>query len=263
VRSPTYRVIKRRRIPLSQSLLYVEKLQGMTEEIEKNALLIGFSLTADPDLMEAIGSLGLEVRVSETGRLGLVEMSRRPPSLIIIDPEITDLYCAEICRDIRNNQQLASTPVLVFFSREPEAVEIFEALESGADDCFTLQDQTTQIIAKIEWLMMKRKSAATLRQYYADLKTRQVQTLEFVRATANLMESIDAEFRSKGCLEDPGCAGLFEDRLDMGLDIVRSLASILEQQMDAFELPSVFGGSVRAGAQRSDTAPAGSMELAF
>lgn len=234
----------------------------MTEEVEKNALLIGFRLTSDPDLMEAIGALGLEVRVSETGRLGLVEMSRRPPSLIIIDPEISDLYCAEICRDIRKNRELSSTPVLVFFSREPEAVEIFEALESGADDCFTRQDQSTQIVAKIEWLMMKRKSAATLRQYYADLKTRQAQTLEFVRATANLMESIDAEFRSKGCLDDPGCSGLFEDRLDMGLDIVRSLASILEQQMDAFELPSVFNETGPVRAQSSSRVPIGSMELA-
>ncbi len=235
----------------------------MTEVVENNALLIGFRLTSDQDLMEAIGSLGLEVRVSETGRLGLVEMSRRPPSLIIIDPEIGDLYSAEICRDIRNNRELSSTPVLVFFNREPEAVEIFEALEAGADDCFTREDQSTQLVAKIEWLMMKRKSAATLRQYYADLKTRQVQTLEFVRATANLMESIDAEFRAKGCLDDPGCAGLFEDRLDMGLDIVRSLASILEQQMDAFELPSVFSETSRARLQVSNRAPVGSLELAI
>lgn len=202
----------------------------------KSVLLIGDNLSANNNVLEALGELGLRLRFSSSGYEAIVELHRDQPEVVLIDDSVEDIGYAGLCRQISLSEPHSSVPLICVFKDEPTFVEIFDAYRSGADDCFTGSNNTAQMIAKIEWLIIQKQSRASLRQYYSELKSRQSQTLETVRATARLMESINTEYLELDGDFHSGSTPMFEQRLEMGLGMIRSLASILEQQIDAFEL---------------------------
>ena len=206
----------------------------------KSALLIGDNLYAKTNVLEALRTLGLQIRFSPSGFEGIGEMHQDQPEIVLIDDSITDIGYAELCRQISLNDMHSAVPVICVFGGEPSFPEVFDAYHSGADDCFIGSNSTTQMIAKIEWLIVRKQSTASLRQYYSELKCRQSQTLDIVRATADLMESIDTEYRTYDGDIHSGSTQLFEERLDMGLGMIRSLASILEQQIDCFDISELI-----------------------
>jgi DNA-binding response OmpR family regulator len=206
----------------------------------KSALLIGDNLYAKNNVLEALRSLGLQLRFSSSGYEAIGELYRDQPEIVFIDDSIADIGYAELCRHISLSDMHSSVPLICIFGGEASFPEVFDAYRSGADDCFIDSNSTTQMIAKIEWLIARKQSTASLRQYYAELRCRQSQTLDIVRATADLMESIDTEYHKYDGNIHSVSTQLFEERLDMGLGMIRSLASILEQQIDCFDISELI-----------------------
>jgi DNA-binding response OmpR family regulator len=206
----------------------------------KSALLIGDNLYAKNNVLEALGAMGLQIRLSRSGYEGIGELYRDQPEIVLIDDSVADIGYVELCRQISLSEMHSLVPVICMFRGDPSFMEIFDAYRSGADDCFTGSNSTSQMIAKIEWLIVRRQSTASLRQYYSELRSRQSQTLDIVRATADLIRSIDTEYRSNDYSFDNGSPQLIEERLEMGLGMIRSLASILEQQIDCFDISELI-----------------------
>jgi DNA-binding response OmpR family regulator len=207
---------------------------------EKSALLIGDNFNIENNALAALGSMGLQIRYSKSGYEGLAELYREQPEVVLIDDSINDIPYVELCRQIRQSEQHSSVPLICVLKSDPSFLEMLDAYRCGADDCFTGESSTTQLVAKIEWLIVRKQSADSLRQYYSELRNRQSQTLGIVRATAELMDSIDVEYRT----HEVGFANrppqLVEERLEMGLGMIRSLASILEQQIDCFDISALI-----------------------
>ncbi len=203
----------------------------------KSALIIGDKLYFENNVLAALDSLGLQIRFSRSGYEGIGEIYRDQPEIVLIGESISDIGHAELCRQIRMSELHSSVPLICVFNCDPSFVDVINAYRCGADDCFIGNGNAAQMTAKIEWLIVRKQSTASLRQYYSELISRQSQTLDIVRATAELMDSIDTEYRLH---ITSGPAPLFEERLEVALGMIRSLASILEQQIDCFDISALI-----------------------
>lgn len=203
---------------------------------EGPVLLVGANLQQRKDIIAALNALRLKAKFVNTGYEAISEICRDTAKIVFVDSEVSDIPPHELSRQIKLSQKHRSLPVICIFGTEPCIGDVLDAFNAGADDCFTGEIQPVQLMAKIEWLIMRRNSAAALRQYYSELRNRQSQTLDVVRATADLLESIEDEFRWPPDAAQVEHSELFEEKLEIGLGMICSLASILEQQIDSFDI---------------------------
>ncbi len=203
----------------------------------KSALLIGEEFIERTDVISAISALSLELKVVKTGYDGLSELYQHKYEIVLIGSDVADIRQSELCRQIKVSSKHSEIPVVCVFSQNYGVPSVLNSLHSGADDCFAGTISSVQLMAKLEWLLMRGRSAAALRQYYCELRTRQAQTLGVVRATADLMESIDSDFRGENCY---GSQELVAEKLEIGLGMIRSLASILENQIESFDISELI-----------------------
>jgi DNA-binding response OmpR family regulator len=85
---------------------------------------------------------------SQTGK-GAVELCRRErPDLIVLDIMLPDSDGLDICRSIRNNQDLAQIPVIFLTARASETDRIL-GLELGANDYMVKPFSVRELIARI------------------------------------------------------------------------------------------------------------------
>jgi len=76
---------------------------------------------------------GFEVVLAATGAEALELAERHRPRLIVLDLMLPDHPGTEVCRRIRANQQLASTPIIMLTARGEE-IDRVVGFELGADD---------------------------------------------------------------------------------------------------------------------------------
>ncbi|MBV9574100.1 MAG: response regulator, partial [Acidobacteriales bacterium] len=96
-----------------------------------------FVIEDDPDisrlLRHHLESAGFAVRVFPTGNAVIVESERQRPALFILDIMVPGKDGLELCRQIRETQSLASTPVIFLTAKSSESDRV-HGLELGADD---------------------------------------------------------------------------------------------------------------------------------
>jgi DNA-binding response OmpR family regulator len=205
----------------------------LSEPRAGTVLLVGEGLCRAVELVAAIQELGLEAQFVRVGSAALEQIRRSSPALIVVDAGLEDIRSHSLVSLIREDESLAGIPVVAVVDDGTDGSRIFSLLEAGADDCIAIHDNLWHVMAKMELVTKRRSSMNAVRQYYSELRLRQTQTLDFVRATTSLLESIDREFRSRGNASVSADACLLEEQLDMGLEIVRSLVSILDKEIVA------------------------------
>lgn len=208
-------------------------------EVE-SALLIGEGLRHNLELTSLLSRLGLSLRFASSGYDGIEELSRNSIEIVLVDANDDNLRPHEICRKIKLSTSREGVPVVCVYEGEANISHVLDSFHAGADDCFTGTINSIQFLAKVEWLMTRRNSAAALRQYYSELRSRQAQTLDVVKATADLMDSIDAGFRDRIGIDGSDNRELFEERLEIGIGMIKSLTSILENQIDSFDISELM-----------------------
>src|SRR5437016_6697591 len=92
---------------------------------------------------------GYEAQVlgGSTGTLRSLEQSR--PDLILLDVMLPDVDGFELCRQIRQSQVLARTPVLFLTARSDEVDRVL-GLEIGGDDYMTKPFSPRELIARVK-----------------------------------------------------------------------------------------------------------------
>lgn len=207
---------------------------------DRYVLFIGHNLCRAAELIAAMDDLDLQIRFEASAFDGLEEMGRARPELIFIDSGLTDTSCEVLSEHIRANEAISEIPLICVMQGDPDVAQMIRLLQAGVDDCLSVFESRTHILAKVELVAKRRSSATAMRRYFSELRRRQSQTLDFVRATTGLMEAIDREFRSRGRSENPLGPQLLEEQLDMGLEIVRSLVSILEKEIEAADPVRIY-----------------------
>jgi CheY-like chemotaxis protein len=92
----------------------------------------------EPELADnvrlALETLGVDVRVANTGEIALEILMDEEPDLVIIDLMLPDMHGYEVIAKIRKDPLMADTPVLVMSNHISEADVVFALHVAKADD---------------------------------------------------------------------------------------------------------------------------------
>ncbi|MBI3964294.1 MAG: response regulator [Chloroflexi bacterium] len=106
----------------------------------------------DPAISEIISTVltaeGFEVHTAESGQDGLRFAVDEQPSLIILDVNLPDGSGLEICRQLHQQVNTASIPVIVLTAQSGRSAKL-AAFEFGADDYITKPFDIEELIARV------------------------------------------------------------------------------------------------------------------
>ena len=99
-------------------------------------------------------SAGFEVAYETNGGRALAAVEAQRPDLILLDWMLPEKSGIDICRDIRNSNELRNIPIIMLTARGEEADKI-EGLSIGADDYMTKPFSVPELIARIRALLRR------------------------------------------------------------------------------------------------------------
>lgn len=108
---------------------------------------------------------GYEVFTAANGADGLKAARRHHPHVIVLDVNMPWMDGLETCRRLRQDAQLAKTPV-IFLSSKNTVEERIDGLEAGGDDYLSKPFNTAELKARIRAQL--RRTDALTPQYPAD-----------------------------------------------------------------------------------------------
>jgi PAS domain S-box-containing protein len=113
---------------------------------------------------------GYRVLNERTGEGGLAAAVATLPDLIILDIKLPDVSGIEVCRRIKADLRLQTTPVLHLSSHYRTTEDKAFALESGADAYLVHPAEPVELLATIHVLMRIRRTEDSLRENQTRLK---------------------------------------------------------------------------------------------
>ena len=108
----------------------------------------------DPEINELVGAYaqiaGFEYRRALDGSTALAEVSRRAPSVIVLDVMLPDLDGFEICRRIKSDGAAASAVPVIFLTALQDDASRKRGMECGAADYLTKPFDPDRLIESLE-----------------------------------------------------------------------------------------------------------------
>jgi DNA-binding response OmpR family regulator len=118
-------------------ILIIEDDRDIIELVRYNLEQEGFSLSAVRD-----------------GLLGLEQVKKSPPDLLLLDIMMPRLSGLEICKAIRRDEKLNRLPILMLTARGDESDRVV-GLELGADDYVTKPFSPRELVARVKALLRR------------------------------------------------------------------------------------------------------------
>lgn len=116
----------------------------VVEDEEDIQELIQYNLTREGYRVECVGS----------GEEALSAAKSRKPDIIVLDLMLPGLDGLEVCRQIRRDDRVATTPILIVSAKGEEA-DIVAGLELGADDYLTKPFSPRELLARMRAVMRR------------------------------------------------------------------------------------------------------------
>ncbi|UCF30460.1 MAG: response regulator [bacterium] len=98
-------------------------------------------------LMNIFGAEGYTVSVAEDGSIGLDKMRREKPDLVCLDIVLPRLSGYEVCKAVRKDPEISSTPILMITSLGKKE-DIVKGLKSGATDYISKPFTPAEVLAR-------------------------------------------------------------------------------------------------------------------
>ncbi len=95
---------------------------------------------------------GYQVVSTTSAKEGLKLAEAEKPDLILLDVNMPEMDGLEVCRRLRANDDLVSTPIIMF-TAEDEAYQKLAGFDAGADDYLTKPTDPEEMIARIEGIL--------------------------------------------------------------------------------------------------------------
>ncbi|MCB9420901.1 MAG: response regulator [Ardenticatenaceae bacterium] len=95
---------------------------------------------------------GYNVVSTTSAKEGLKLAESERPDLILLDVNMPEMDGLEVCRRLRANADLSSTPIIMF-TAEDEAYQKLAGFDAGADDYLTKPTDPDEMIARIEGIL--------------------------------------------------------------------------------------------------------------
>jgi two-component system, OmpR family, alkaline phosphatase synthesis response regulator PhoP len=116
----------------------------------------------DPDILELISyhliKTGYQLSAAESAEEAEELIKKTKPHLIILDLMLPGKDGSELCRELKNTEEYAATPIIMLTAKTQET-DIINGLELGADDYITKPFSPKVLLARVK---------ATLRRIQAD-----------------------------------------------------------------------------------------------
>ena len=117
----------------------------------------------EPHILELIrmnlSQSGYDVATAENGDEALAELRRSPPDLVVLDLLLPDRSGTEICRDIRSDNRLRDTPVIMLTAKAEE-VDRIVGFELGADDYVTKPFSPRELVLRVNAVLRRGRDTA-------------------------------------------------------------------------------------------------------
>jgi two-component system phosphate regulon response regulator PhoB len=117
-----------------------------------------FVVEDDPDISRLVRhhleAAGYVVKVFPAGNSVVAESEKQKPALFILDIMVPGKDGLELCRQIRQTQSLAATPVIFLTAKSGEADRIL-GLELGADDYIPKPFSPRELVARVKAVLRR------------------------------------------------------------------------------------------------------------
>lgn len=126
-------------------------------EIEQFSVLL---VDDEPDVLEFLSynlmKEGYQVTTSSNGKDAIEKALAIKPHLIILDVMMPEMDGMEVCREIRQSQQLENT-IIVFLTARGEDYSQIAGFDAGADDYVTKPVKPRVLISRVKALLRRYK----------------------------------------------------------------------------------------------------------
>ena len=117
-----------------------------------------FVVEDDPDISRLVRhhleGAGFAVKVFAVGSTVISESERQHPALFLLDIMVPGKDGLELCRQVRQTQSLALTPVIFLTAKNSEADRIL-GLELGADDYIPKPFSPRELVARVKAVLRR------------------------------------------------------------------------------------------------------------
>jgi len=103
---------------------------------------------------------GFKVSCAYNGQEALNRANKVRPDLIVLDLMLPDISGTEVCRRIRNNEQLKHTPVLMLTAKDTE-IDRVVGFEVGADDYVTKPFSVRELVLRVKAILRRLDTRGT------------------------------------------------------------------------------------------------------
>src|ERR1700737_215609 len=159
-----------------------------------------------PDLLELLSRLlrrsGYHVLEAIDGLDGLKTALRSQPDLVISGVLMPRRGGIEMCRLIRQHEELQDTAVLLMSGNPKDLDSVLEGFRAGADDYLELPFDPVRLVANVSRLSERRRSEQARRKSEAELRA------QFAAMTAGLEAALTASEARNRRLAESGLIGI-------------------------------------------------------
>ena len=156
-----------------------------------------FVLEDDADISRLVQhnleAAGFSARVFTTTAPVLADAERKAPDLFLLDIMVPGGDGLDLCRRIRRNPALSSTPVIFLTARTSESDRVL-GLELGADDYITKPFSPRELIARVKAVLRRFERPSAPTQLLFDDVEIDANAMQ-VRVRGELMTTTATEFR--------------------------------------------------------------------
>ena len=108
-------------------------------------------------IKKTLASKGYTVTTANTGRKALSYLESKTPDLLLLDLMLPDLDGFDICRQIKNNHDFQSMPIIIVSARRDEA-DVVAGLELGAEDYVIKPFSPRVLLARIDTVLRRTRN---------------------------------------------------------------------------------------------------------
>lgn len=156
-----------------------------------------FVLEDDTDISRLVQHnlevVGFSVRTFVTTAAVLADAERKAPDLFLLDIMVPGGDGLDLCRSIRRNPELSSTPVIFLTARTSESDRVL-GLELGADDYISKPFSPREMVARVKAVLRRFERPTTPTQLHFDDIEIDASAMQ-LKIRGELMATTATEFR--------------------------------------------------------------------
>ena len=146
-----------------------------------------------PDSLELLSTIlsmrKYEVEISEDGVSAIQAARAKPPDVVLLDVNMSNMNGFEVCQQLRSNSSTADIPI-IFVSGSSETRDKIKAFKEGGNDYITKPIQPDEVIARIENQVQIGRLKAELQAKNARLEQQLIEREKMEKKLLDLNEQL-------------------------------------------------------------------------